>query len=314
MSKDKEPKSPLIIEPGKGYVPQFFIPTPSILINKEIQNGGVPSGSIFQFQSEGEGSFKSTMALQMLGYAQKLGLKTAYVDGEGNIINIDTGDGLFNPWLDNLGVDPNLIYWVEPGPGEDIWEAVIDLVENHGIQFVVMDSIHSVRPGHSYDTEVGDNAIGQHAKLHQQGILKILPLLRKHHAILCGINQRRDNVTPQGKMGTNPSGGASWRFYSRFTFINKRPSKSKIEGKEFIPLEIYIDKSRGGTAFKTIETFARQGYGIDRRAELAVLAEEKKLIKKSGAWWKTADGETIGQGEDARFAWAEVNEALILNV
>ena len=314
MSKDKEPKSPLIIEPGKGYVPQFFIPTPSILLNKELQEGGVPSGCIFQFQSEGEGSFKSTMALQMLGYAQKQGIKTAYVDGEGNIINIDTGDGLFNPWLNNLGVDPNLIYWVDPGPGEDIWEAIISLIEDYGVQFVVLDSIHSVRPGHSYDTEVGDNAIGQHAKLHQQGILKVLPLLRKHHVVLCGINQRRDNVTAQGKMGTNASGGASWRFYSRFTFINKRPSKSKIEGKEFIPLEIYIDKSRCGTAFKSITTFARQGYGIYRRAELAVLAEERGIINKSGAWWKTAAGETIGQGEDALFAWAEANEVLILNV
>jgi RecA/RadA recombinase len=73
----------MIREPGDGYVPQFYIPTPSLLLNDELTGGGVPSGSIFQFQSEGEGSFKSSMALQMGGYAQKQGLRVAYVDAEG---------------------------------------------------------------------------------------------------------------------------------------------------------------------------------------------------------------------------------------
>jgi recombination protein RecA len=305
----------MIREPGDGYVPKFYIPTPSLLLNEELVGGGVPSGSIFQFQSEGEGSFKSSMALQMAGYAQKQGLRVAYVDAEGNLVNFENEDGtLFNPWLENLGVDVNKLYFVEPGPGEEIWEAVGTLITQHEVQFIIMDSIHGVRPSTAYNNEVGDNAIGQHAKLHQQGILKVLPLLRKHHAVLCGINQRRDNLTPQGKMGTNPSGGKSWGFYSRFNFVIKRETgRAKLESKEYIPLNIWIDKSRGGTAFKTISTFARQGYGVDQRSELAVLAENKGLIKKSGAWWKTAAGETIGQGEEARFAWAENNKQSILS-
>jgi recombination protein RecA len=303
----------MILEKGNGYVPEFFLPTPSLLLNSKLYKGGIPSGVLMQFQSEKEASFKSSMALQMLGYAQKMGLNTAYIDAEGALINIQTDNGLYNPWLENLGVDPNEMYFVHGGPGEDLWEAAFELITKHGVQFIVMDSVHGVRPGHSYEVAVGDNAIGQHAKLHQQGILKALPILKKHHAILCGINQRRDNVTPQGKMGTNASGGASWRFYSSFNFISKAVGgKSKLEGKEYIPLEIFIDKSRGGSMFIKIDTFARQGYGIDQRAELGVLAEEMGLIKKSGAWWKTAGGETIGQGEDARMAWAEANRDLIL--
>jgi recombination protein RecA len=303
----------MILEKGKGYVPQFYIPTPSLLLNSKLSQGGIPSGMIMQFQSEKPGSFKSSMALQMLGYAQKQGLNTAYIDGEGALINIQTETGLYNPWLDNLGVDPNEMYFVGAGPGEDIWEAIYTLISKHKVQFIIMDSIHSVRPGHSYEVLVGDNAIGQHAKLHQQGILKVLPMLREHHVLLCGINQRRDNLTPQGKMGTNPSGGSSWKFYSSFNFICAPVGgKSKLEGKDYIPLEIYIDKSRGGMQFVKLETFARQGYGIDQRAELGVLAEELGLIKKSGAWWKTAGGETIGQGEDARMAWAEANRDLLI--
>jgi hypothetical protein len=82
--------------------------------------------------------------------------------------------------------------------------------------------VGNCRPSIDYDTSMGDKSIGQHAALHQKGILKTLPLLSKHKAILCGINQRRDNVTAQGKMGTNASGGASWRFYSSYNFIFKK--------------------------------------------------------------------------------------------
>ena len=70
----------MILEKGKGYVPQFYIPTPSLLLNSKLSQGGIPSGMIMQFQSEKPGSFKSSMALQMLGYAQKQGLNTAYIE------------------------------------------------------------------------------------------------------------------------------------------------------------------------------------------------------------------------------------------
>jgi RecA/RadA recombinase len=73
----------MILEKGNGYVPEFFLPTPSLLLNAKLHKGGGPSGVIMQFQSEKPGSFKSSMALQMLGYAQTKGLNTAYIDGEG---------------------------------------------------------------------------------------------------------------------------------------------------------------------------------------------------------------------------------------
>jgi len=301
---------------GVHNTPEFYVPTGSALLNAQLNGGkGVPSGVIMQIQSEGEGASKSTEAWKMLAHVQRMGKEVAYVDAENRILLEEYGGKKHNTWLENLGVDVNEVYFIPVMSGEETWEAMIELVSDYKVQFIVLDSIHSLRPSVDYDNSVGDKSIGQHAALHQKGILKISPLLSKHKAILCGINQRRDNVTAQGKMGTNASGGASWRFYSSYNFIFKKDGSNRsFDGKDYIPLEIFIDKNSGGKAYQKIKTFVRQGFGVDKGAELAVIATDLGLIKKNGAWWKEKDGTVIGQGDPARFAWARqhVEEILAL--
>jgi len=301
---------------GTHNVPEFYVKMGSELLNAQINEGkGIPSGVIMQIQSEGEGASKSTEAWKMLAEVQRMGKEVAYVDGENRILLEEHDGRKYNKWLNNLGVDVNNVYFVPVMSGEETWEAIIDLVTDYKVQFVVLDSIHSVRPSVDYDNSVGDKSIGQHAALHQKGILKLSPLLSKHKAILCGINQRRDNVTKQGKMGTNASGGASWRFYSSYNFIFKKGGSNRsFDGKDYIPLDIFIDKNSGGKAYQTIKTFVKQGDGIDKGAELAVIATELGLIRKAGSWWKDKEGNSIGQGDMARFIWAEANVDEILSL
>jgi recombination protein RecA len=298
---------------GKGYVPKFHIPTPSALLNKHLSEGGIPSGAIMQIQSAGPGTFKTSFAIQMMANALNMGLDVAYIDGEGALNNKDEADGrISNQWLTQLGVDVNNIYIVDPGPGEELWESVYSL-SNQGVKLIVMDSIHSVQPTKIHEDEMGSHHIGLHAKLHTVGLLKALPILRKNDTILIGINHLKVNLTQQGVMGKKPTGGEAWSFYSQFMFENIRSgSKSKLEGKDIIPLEIYISKNKGGPQFIKVDTYAKQGYGIFMEGELVELALESGVITKKGAWYRDFNGEVISNQIEVVSQWAKENKDLIL--
>lgn len=303
---------------GQSYVPKWYLPTPSVLVNKHLNRGGIPSGSLIQIQSSGEATFKSSVAIAMLAEAQRMNLDVAYIDAEGALnsyydFDQDGNEILRNEWLEGMGLNPCQTYFWGADTGEVIWEKVYELIVEDNVKVIVLDSIHSIQPTKLHDSESGSHIIGAHANLHTKGILKLLPLLRKYDATVIGINHKRVHMTQQGAMGEKPGGGKAWGFYSQFIFVNSRTtSKGKLEGKDIIPLNIYIEKNKGGKNFISIDTYARQSKGIAVDIELGLLAQEKGLVKKAGSWWKTADGEAIGQGPEALGEWSLLNKELIM--
>lgn len=301
---------PIVSTKGSYFVPEYYLPTPSYLLNQHLNGGGIPAGSIMQIMSKGEGTSKTSAALQMIAIAQSMGLSCCYIDAEAAM---DTGrdEEEKTQWLESFGIDISEMWFIWPNPGETIWSEVHRLIENEGVKFIVMDSIHAVRPSVQYEKEMGSASIGNHAKLHQDGILKVLPLLRAHQAILCGINHKRVNITQQGAMGHNASGGRSWAFYSKFNFeFSRSTAKSAIGDKDLIPLDIYVEKSKGGQSYITINTHIRQGKGIDQGSELLQLAVQAGVVTKGGSWYRY-DGEPIGQGTDNATAWCIENKELL---
>ena len=305
---------------GQYHVPAFYLPTPSHLLNNHLEGGGIASGSIVQFGSKNPGSWKTSASAQMMAYAQQMNHQVAYIDGEGALDLYEDEDGRMRcTWFENMGIDISQMWFVGPGPGEEIYEEIIRLITKENVKIIVMDSIHSVQATKLHETEVGAHTIGQHAMLHTRGLLKLLPILKQHDAIIVGINHKRVNMTQQGAMGHTSSGGKGWGFYSKYIFeFNRSTSKSAIEDQELIPLEIYVEKSKGGKSYFTIKTFARQGYGIDQGSELAAIAIEKGIVTKAGSWYKLTDPAidkkeaTIGQGINALSDWAIANQKLIL--
>lgn len=304
---------------GTYHVPKFYIPTPSINLNAKLDGGGIASGSIAQFASKSPGSWKTSTAAQMIGYAQAMGLDCCYIDAEA-ALDLREENGMFHSdWFESMGVDVSKLWFIQPGPGEEIWEETWRLIEKENVKLVIMDSIHAVQPTKIHETEVGAHTIGQHAQLHTKALIKSLPILKAHDATLIGINHKKANITQQGQMGHVASGGKSWGFYSKYIFeFTRSTAKSAIEDKDLIPLDIYVEKSKGGKSYFTINTFARQGFGIDQGSELAQLALAKGIVIKAGSWYKLSDPSldkkeaVIGQGSDALSVWALQNKSMIL--
>lgn len=295
---------------GVGYVPDWYVPFPSLLINQHLHKG-IPSGSIIQVQGDGEGSFKSSTALNIGAEVQKLGYDIAYIDAENAVFNdIDEEGSQTNSWFESLGLNLDQMYIVPCAGMEQLWQDTRDLIENYNVKYVIFDSIHAMQPAKIHDQEAGESVIGLHAKIHGTELVKISRLLREHHAILCGINHKKDVITNQGSMGKKAIGGKGWGFYSQLIIVNKRTNaKSKLEGKDMIPLNVYLEKNKFGDSFKSVSTEVMQGRGFVPEMELAMLAKNNDIIHKKGSWWKVKEtDETIGQKEHELIDWVTQNK------
>lgn len=294
-------------EKGLLYDPPYYLKYPSIQVNEHLNNGGIPAGSIVQIQSATAGSYKTTAAIEILAGAQRQGLTVGYIDAEGAVSENS------RPWLENMGLVVEDCYFKGPQTGEEHWETVKRWITEEDIDVVVMDSIHAVQASVLYTKDVGHHHIGNHAMLHKQGLIKAKEYMQKEDGVLIAINHRKTNLTAQGAFGTKSTGGSAWKFYSEFIFEHsKSESKNKLGGEKYIPIDIYIRKSKGGHSYIEIETYAEQGKGISIPAELLKIGMMVGLIEKKGSWY-SFEGESVAQGEVSMIQWISENQEYVEN-
>ena len=287
-----------IIE-GVTPPPKFVVSSGSLLLDRELTAyGGYPSGSIIQYMSHVEGSFKTSFALRCMANIQAQGMPVGFVDAE---------HALDQYWAMNMGIDIHKGWFTSrPITAEEAFEDTIEMIVKHGCKGVVFDSVDAAQPEalvsvEDGSKEISDATIGLHAKAITRGVRKLLGVLNKHDAVVIFINQMKVNMTQMGARGYKATGGSGIGFYSKINLKMTRESSGKMEGKDIIPIKMVIDRSKLGPSFREIDTFAVQGYTIDAEYELIQIAQDRKLVKRAGSWWKTKDNETIGQSlEDVR--------------
>lgn len=290
---------------GQLYSPPYYLKYPSLQVNNHLNNNGIPSGSIVQIQSDGEATFKTSAAIQMLANAQEQGLEVGYIDAEGSLSENSRS------WLKNLGLNVNECYFKGPDTGEQLWKQIETWILEDNVNVIVADSIHAIQPAKLYNNEVGHHHIGNHAMLHKQGLIKTKSIIQKHDATLIAINHKKVNLTAQGAFGKKATGGSSWGFYSEFIFVHSRStSRGKLADEELIPLDVYIEKNKGGRSFVTIDTYAKQGEGIYPPAEYLMLALKEGIIEKKASWYRY-NGEPIAQGETSAIKWIKENKDIL---
>lgn len=285
------------IEQGGFYKPTFYLPTPSRKLNALLDGSGVQSNAIIQYMSKDEGSFKTTLALQMLAEAQRMGLDVGFVDAE-MAMNMN--------WAESIGVDTSRWYYTQPTSGEKGFELVYNMIEDLNCKVVVLDSIDSLQPEYMHTSDLGDASIGNMAKLHSKAIRRLLPIIAKHNAIVIGINQMRVNLTQMGARGYNAGGGRGWGFYSKLIIDCKKPTANASKDKEFIDLDLFVAKNKMGRSYDTIKVKCQQGIGAIPEYDIL---EEMLLggdLEKKGAWYRYK-GEPVAQGEDSAIQWIREN-------
>ena len=292
---------------GKGAVmrmgeePREPIPavsTGSLGLDIALGIGGVPEGRIIEIYGP-ESSGKSTLCLQIVAQAQKLGKACAFIDAEHAL------DPLY---AEKLGVDLDSLLVSQPDTGEQALEITDMLVRSGSIGVIIVDSVAALVPKAEIEGEMGDSHVGLQARLMSQALRKLTASVKQTNTILVFINQIRMKI---GVMFGNPettTGGNALKFYSSVRLDIRRTGAVK-DGETVIGSEtrVKVVKNKVAPPFRQAEFQIMYGAGIYKMGELIDLGVQEKLVEKSGAWY-SYQGNKIGQGKANAAQWLKDNE------
>src|SRR6202165_4583538 len=273
----------------KGAIqPIDAIPTGSISIDFALGVGGMPRGRVIEIFGP-ESSGKTTLALQVIAQAQKLGGMAAFIDAE---------HALDAAYAKKLGVDLENLLVSQPDNGEQALEIVEVLIRSGGVDVVVVDSVAALVPRAEIEGEMGDAQMGLQARLMPQAPRHLTGVVSKSKTCLIFINQLREKI---GVMFGNPettTGGRALKFYASVRIDIRRIASIKdgdlVVGNR---TKIKVVKNKLASPFREAEFDIVYGEGISREGEMIDLGAQHNVIEKSGSWFSYKT-ERIGQGRE----------------
>lgn len=254
--------------------------------------GGFPRGRIVEIFGA-ESSAKTTLALQVVASAQKMGLYVAYVDTE---------HSLDVAWSAKNGVDVDNLYLSQPDTAEEALQIVEELAHSGGFSVIVIDSIAALVPRVELEGEVGDANVAVVARLMSQSLRKFVGLLSKTNTLLICLNQMRSLIGVQWGPTTTTSGGRSLRFFASIRLEMSKGATIKV-GDTPVGTKIKVKavKNKMSAPFKTTEIDLMFDTGLDAAGSVLTAAIEAGVVKQAGSWFSYEDIK-LGQGKSAALA------------
>ncbi|MCA2471391.1 recombinase RecA [Vibrio parahaemolyticus] len=271
------------------------VPTGSLALDIALGAGGLPMGRIVEIYGP-ESSGKTTLTLELVAQAQKLGKTCAFIDAE---------HALDPVYARKLGVDINSLLVSQPDTGEQALEICDALARSGAVDLMIVDSVAALTPKAEIEGEMGDSHMGLQARMLSQAMRKLTGNLKQSNCMCVFINQIRMKI---GVMFGNPettTGGNALKFYASVRLDIRRTGAIK-SGDEVVGNEtrIKVVKNKIAAPFKEANTQIMYGKGFNRTGEILDLSVKNGLIDKSGAWF-SMNGNQIGQGREKACAELE---------
>jgi recombination protein RecA len=288
----------------EAIVPIAVIPTGAISFDSALGVGGFPRGRVIEVFGP-ESSGKTTITLQVIAEAQKLGGMAAFVDAEHALDPI---------YAKKLGVDVDNLLVSQPDYGEQALEITEALVRSNAIDVLVVDSVAALVPKAELDGEMGDSHMGLQARLMSQALRKLTGTVSKSRTCLIFINQIREKI---GVMFGNPettTGGRALKFYSSVRVDIRRIAAIK-DGEQVVGsrTKVKVVKNKVAAPFREAEFDIMYGEGISREGDMLDLAVNNNIVEKSGSWFSYKN-ERIGQGRENAKAFLKENKDIAAKI
>ena len=264
------------------------ISTGSLGLDIALGIGGLPRGRVVEIYGP-ESSGKTTLTLQVIAEAQKLGGTAAFVDAE---------HALDPAYAEKLGVDVDELLVSQPDTGEQALEITDMLVRSGSIDVVVVDSVAALTPKAEIEGDMGDSHMGLQARLMSQALRKLTANIKRSNTMVIFINQIRMKIGVMFGSPETTTGGNALKFYASVRLDIRRIGAIK-KGEEIVGNEtrVKVVKNKVSPPFKKAEFQILYGEGISREAELIDLGVQHGFVEKSGAWYSYGE-DRIGQGKE----------------
>jgi len=271
-----------------GVIHVDVVSTGSLGLDIGLGIGGLPRGRITEIYGP-ESSGKTTLALQVIAEAQKMGGSCAIIDAEHAL---DPG------YARKLGVDLDSLLISQPDAGEQALEIADTLVRSNAIDVLVIDSVAALVPRAELEGEMGDSHMGLQARLMSQALRKITGSISKSKCVVIFINQIRMKIGVMFGSPETTTGGNALKFYASVRLDIRRIGSIKdgeiVTGNQ---TRVKVVKNKMAPPFRQVEFDIMYGQGISKVGELIDLGVAGGMVEKSGAWF-AYDGQRIGQGRE----------------
>lgn len=263
------------------------IPTGSLSLDLALGIGGLPMGRIIEIYGP-ESSGKTTLTLELIAQAQKLGKICAFIDAE---------HALDPMYAKRLGVNIQDLLISQPDTGEQALDICEQLVRSGGVDVVIIDSVAALVPKAEIEGDMGDNHVGLQARLMSQALRKLTGIIKQANCMVVFINQLRMKI---GVMFGNPettTGGNALKYYASVRLDIRKSNvikdKDQAIGNE---TKVKVVKNKVAPPFKQANFQILFNYGIAKNSELLDLGVTSKIVDKTGAWF-AYNGNKLGQGK-----------------
>ena len=263
------------------------IPTGSLGLDVALGIGGLPRGRVVEVYGP-ESSGKTTLTLQVIAEAQRIGGTCAFIDAE---------HALDPQYARKLGVNLDDLLVSQPDSGEEALTICETLARSGALDVIVVDSVAALVPKAELEGDMGMATMGMQARLMSQALRKLAAIMNKAKTTCIFTNQLREKVGVMfGSPETTP-GGKALKFYASVRIDIRRREAIKDATGQVIGnhVKTKIVKNKVAPPFAEAEFDIMYNQGINREGSIIDAGLRFGVLGKKGAWIQH-DGELIGQG------------------